>query len=82
MKDYGKTHCPYCESLLAQDEDYDKYKPEEGQHLCWNYPTYACYNCRDSAEDRLIAVLNERDELRVMLDEALKVAEETAKGKE
>ncbi len=38
MKKWGETHCPMCEKPIAQDGDYDKYEPEEGDHLCWNYP--------------------------------------------
>jgi hypothetical protein len=76
MKAYGETHCPYCERPLATDDDYDKYKPEEGEHLCWNYPCHDCHNCQKTAEERLIEVLHRRDELEGMLEEALVAAEE------
>ncbi len=60
---WGETHCPYCEKPLAQDDDYDKYEPGEGQCLCWSYPLYPCMS-GISAEDRLIQVLTERDKLK------------------
>jgi hypothetical protein len=64
MKNYGETHCPYCEKPLAQDEDYDKYQPGEGLHLCWYYRHGDCAEYTKSPEEKLIEVLKQRDMAR------------------
>lgn len=51
-----------CEKELSQDEDYENYLPGGGEHLCWNYPLHLCGE--DTVEERLIAVLIERDKLK------------------
>ncbi len=61
-KVWGETHCPMCEKELSQDEDYENYQPGGGEHLCWNYPLHLCGE--DTVEERLIAVLIERDKLK------------------
>ena len=61
-KVWGETHCPMCEKPLPQDEDYDKYPPGSGEHLCWNYPLHSCIDA--TIEERLIQLLIRRDTLR------------------
>ena len=55
--------CPYCRKPHATEEDWDRYKGGEGEHLCWD--EYECFadadvealaNERNAALDRLALV--------------------------